>query len=76
MVGLHEVRDGDLFAGLELEQFEEVLGESFHLGTVCQGQQTLGPHAKDLELREEEQILLQGRHHCECMLALPAAIIY
>lgn len=56
MVGLHEVRDGHLFAGLELEQFEEVLGESLHLGTVGQGQQTLGAHAKDLELREEKQI--------------------
>ena len=48
MVCLHEVLDGHLLAGLELEQLEQVLGEALHLGPVGQGQQTLGAHAQDL----------------------------
>ena len=48
MVGLHEVLDGHLLAGLELEQLEQVLSEALHLGAVRQGQQTLGAHAQDL----------------------------
>lgn len=34
MICLHEVLDGHLFAGLKFEQFEQVLGEAFHLGTM------------------------------------------
>ena len=48
MVGLHEVLDGHLLAGLELEQLEQVLGEALQLGPVGQGQQALGAHAQDL----------------------------
>ena len=48
MVGLHEVLDGHLLAGLELEQLEQVLGEALQLGPVGEGQQALGAHAQDL----------------------------
>lgn len=48
MVGLHEVSDDDLLARLKLEQFEQVLSETLHLRSVCEGQQPLRAQAKDL----------------------------
>jgi len=48
MVGLHEVPDDHLLAGLELEELEQVVGEAFDLGAVGEGQQALGAHAQDL----------------------------
>ena len=48
MICLHEVLNGNLLAGLELEQFKEILGETLHLGTMSQGQKALCAHAQDL----------------------------
>ena len=49
MICLHEILDGHLLAGLELEQLEQILGEPLHLGPVGQRQQPLGAHAQDLK---------------------------
>ena len=48
MVGLHEVPDDHLLAGLELEQLEQVLGKALYLRAVGQGQQTLRTKAQNL----------------------------